>query len=69
MILSNGDNRRVYTYLDKSEFCLNLRDILIIYIKVCGLFHNIMFRYYEARSIICCMHMVRYDLILLVVFI
>lgn len=36
---------------DKSDF-LNLRDILIIYIKVYDLFHNIDFCYYETKSII-----------------
>ena len=54
--------------LYKSDFCLNLRDILIIYIKIYGPFHNINFCYYEEKSIISYMYIVWHDLILLALF-
>jgi hypothetical protein len=53
--------------LDKSDF-FNLRDILIIYIKVYGLFHNIDFCYYETKSIISYIYWMRYDIILIELF-
>jgi hypothetical protein len=66
MVISNGDNRRVYIIRTKVIFLI--RNIFIVYIKVYSILHDIDFCYYDVKYTISSMHRVRYDLILLTLF-